>query len=193
MDGFLNCIFVKRVIFLLGLWRSHADYHHQAAYELSLIARSNPYALLEYEHSISKLYILDLDPLLILLAPLYSHTGRPSENQPEIFRSLVLMNDLDFSLGEWPEKLSNNRVLQIACGFSGNLPAIASYYDFINRIVILDEKPLFKPKKRKPKKKYGKNKMPHKRQGIVQKLVDRILKGRRFVDRPERLLQEIFA
>ena len=193
MDGFKNCIFVKRVIFLLGFWRSHVDYQQQVATELSLIARFNPYALLEYEHSISKLYILDLDPMKPILAPLYSNTGRPSINQPEIFRSLLLMNDLGFSLDQWAVKLSNNRVLQIACGFFDELPSIASYYDFMSRIVKIDERPRVKPKKRKPKKKYGKNKMPHKRKGTVQLLVDRILQGRRFNRRPERLLQEIFA
>ena len=193
MDGFKNCIFVKRVIFLLGFWRSHADYKQQVATELSLIARSDPSAILEYERSISKLYILDLDPLKPILEPLYSNIGRPSMNQPEIFRSLVLMNDLKYSLDEWVDKLAKNRVLRIACGFFDRLPGIASYYDFMDRIFKLDEKPRIKPKKRKPKKKYGKNKMPHKRQGIVQKLVDRILQGRRFNKRPERLLQEIFA
>jgi len=179
---------------LLGFWRSHTDYQQQTVSGLSAIARTNPYAILEYEDSISKLYILNLDTLKPIIAPLYSKTGRPSKNQPEIFRSLVLMNNLGYPLDEWIGKLSKNRVLQIACGFfDGKLPAIASYYDFINRIVKLDEKPRVKPKKRKPKKKYGKNKMPHKRKGTVQLLVDRILKGRRFNMRPERLLQEIFA
>ena len=103
------------------------------------------------------------------------------------------MNCLGFSLDKWLPKLAKNRVLQIACGFSGELPSIASYYDFMNRIIKLEEKPRVKPKKRKPRKKHGKNKMPHKRQGIVQKLVDRIFKGRRFNYRPERLLQEVFA
>ena len=194
MDSFKNCIFVKRVIFLLGYWRSHSDYQQQVAAELSIIARLNPSALLEYERPISKLYILNLDPLKPILAPLYSSTGRPSENQPEIFRAFVLMNGLGLSVDEWVVKLSINRILQIACGFaSGKLPGVASYYDFIDRLIKLDEKPRVKPKKRKPKKKYGKNKMPNKREGIVQRLVDRILKGRRFNNRPERLLQEVFA
>ena len=163
------------------------------AARLTIVAKTSPYVLWEYEESISKLYILNLDPLKPIIAPLYSTTGRPSENQPEIFRSLVMMNDLGLSLDEWIKKLSRNPVLQIACGFTGNLPGVASYYDFMSRIVKLDEKPRVKPKKRKPKKKYGKNKMPHKRKGTVQMLVDRILKGRRFNRRPERFLQEIFA
>jgi len=78
-----------------------------------------------------------------------------------------MMNDLGFSLDEWIVKLSNNHVLQIACGFVDKLPGIASYYDFMSRIVKLDEKPRVKSKERKPKKKYGKNKMPSKRKGAV--------------------------
>ena len=193
MDGFHNCIFVIRVIFLLGSWRSHDDYQQQTIDALFVFAGLNRYALLEYEVSISKLLILNLDPLLPIFAPLYSKTGRPSINQPEIFRSFVIMNDLGYSLDKWVDKLLVCPVLAIACGFSGKPPGVASYYDFIDRIMPLDEKPRFKPKKRKPKKKYGKKKMPHKRKGIVQKLVDRILAGRRFHNRPERLLQEIFA
>ena len=103
------------------------------------------------------------------------------------------MNDLGFSLDKWVDKLSKNRVLQIACGFCGKLPGIASYYDFIDRIVSLQEKPRHKPKRRKPKEKYGKEKMPTKRPGAVNRLVARILKGRRFNKRPERMLQEVFA
>jgi len=105
------------------------------------------------------------------------------------------MNDLGYSLDKWVfEKLPKNPVLQAACGFfDGKLPGIASYYDFINRIVKLDEKPRHKKKKRKPKKKHGKNKLPAKRPGIVAKLVDKIIAGRRFSGRPEHILQQIFA
>ena len=178
---------------MLGFWQTHSEYQQQTATTLSLIAKFNPCALWEYETAISKLYILDLDPLKDLLAPLYSITGRPSENQPEVFRSLVLMNDLKLSLDSWIRKLAQNHVLQAACGFNDKLPGIGSYYDFINRIVKLNEKPRVKARKRKPKKKLGKEKMPHRRPGIVQKLVKQILNGRRLNNRPERLLQEIFA
>jgi hypothetical protein len=178
---------------MLGSWRSHTDYQQQTIADLSVFARFNRYAILEYENSISKLLILNLDPLKRIIAPLYSKTGRPSLNQPEIFRSLIIMNDLGYSLDEWVHKLSNNPVLKAACGFQGKLPRIASYYDLINRIVKLQEKPRHKPKKRKPKKSFGKEKLPPKHPGFVQKLVDQILKGHRFKYRPERVLQEIFA
>ncbi len=178
---------------MLGTWTSHADYQQQAAAELSYIARYNPYALLEYQDAVSKVFILNLDPLKRLMSPLYSTTGRPSENQPEIFRSLVLMVCLDFPLDAWIKKLSHNPVLQAVCGFRRKLPGIASYYDFINRLIKLDEKPRCKAKRRKPQTKHGKKKLPPKRPGIVKQLVTEALKGRRFNHRPERLLQEIFA
>ena len=178
---------------MLGSWLSHADYQRQLVDDLSILARISPHPLFEYEIPIYKLYTLNLDPLKALVAPRYSSTGRPSKNQPEIFRSLILMNHLGYPLDVWVVKLSHNPVLQLACGFHGKLPGVASYYDFISRIIHLDEKPRYKLKKRKPKKKLGKEKMPPKRQGIVNQLADRILLGRRFDRRPERLLQEIFA
>jgi hypothetical protein len=178
---------------MLGFWQTHSDYQRYVIDSLSFVAMTNPFSLLEYEHSISKLYILNLDPLKELMEPHYSPIGRPSQHQPEIFRSLIMMNDLGYSLDQWVAKLSRSPVLQIACGFSGKLIGIASYYDFINRIIKLDERPRFKKKKRKPTKKHGKQKLPPKHPGIVQRLVDRILAGRRLDLRPERLLQEIFA
>ena len=157
------------------------------------MAKYNPYALWEYERPLSKVYILNLDPLKELMLPLYSTVGRPSINQPEIFRAFIMMNDLGYSPETWVEKLSKNPVLQTACGFRGKLPGVASYYDFIDRIIKLEEKPRHKPKKRKPKRKYGKEKMPPRHPGIVKKLVRQVLKGRRLNHRPEKLLQEIFA
>lgn len=190
---FIFRISTKQGDFLLGTWMSHADYQRQAQKELSAIAQYNPSALWEYQTAISKVFIMNLDPLKKLMSPLYSSTGRPAENQAEIFRSFVLMVCLKYPLDKWVVKLSHNPTLQVACGFCGKLPGIASYYDFINRLIKLDEKPRCKAKKRKPKKKYGKRKMPPKRSGVVKKLVEAVLKGRRLNHRPERLLQEIFA
>lgn len=178
---------------MLGTWLSHADYQRETAVALSVIASRHPYALLEYQDAISKVYILNLDPLKKLIEPLYSTVGRPAENQPGIFRALVLMVCLRYSLDKWIPKLSLNPVLRIACGFTEKLPGVASYYDFIQRIIKLDERPRCKPKKRKPRTKHGKNKMPPRHPGTVKKLVKCALAGRRFTRRPERLLQEIFA
>ena len=178
---------------MLGYWRCHEDYRQFVVNELSKTALINPSALFEYEEEISKLYILDLDPLRRIIAPLYSPIGRAANFQPEIFRSLVLMNQMGYAPDNWVAKLENNFVLRTICGFSDKMPALASYYDFINRIVKLNEKPRHKKKKRKPSGKHGKKKLPPKHPGIVGKLVDKILVGRRFNNRPEKVLQQIFA
>ena len=180
---------------MLGFWRSHEDYQKFVVRELSSIARIFPSALFEYETEISKLYILNLDELKNVIASLYSYTGRPSEFQPEIFRSCILMNHLGFAPDNWVDKLRKNFVLRTICGFTNDcLPALASYYDFINRIIKLDERPCLRKKKRKPTKKLGKgNKLPPKHPGIVGRLVQQIQAGRRLHHRPERILQEIFA
>lgn len=180
---------------MLGNWRTHDEYRKYVVENLSLLAQVNPLALFEYEKEISKLYILNLDALKTIIAPLYSNTGRPSHFQPEIFRSFILMNHLGLTLDEWRFKIQNNFVLRTAVGFDfTNLPAVASYYDFIDRIIKLDEKPKLKKKKRKPSKKVGKGKkLPSKKPGVVGRIVDRILRGRRFDRRHELILQRIFA
>jgi len=180
---------------MLGFWRPHCDYQKFVVDELSSMARICPCALFEYEIGISKMYILNLDELKNIIAPLYSATGRPSNSQPEIFRSLILMNHLKIPLDKWTAKLENNFVLRTVAGFtSDNIPQVASYYDFIKRIIKLDERPRHKKKKRKPSKKIGKGKkLPPKHPNIVARLVDKIIVGRRFNNRPELILQEIFA
>jgi len=180
---------------MLGQWRSHKDYQKFVVDELASIARFDPSRLLEFEVEISKLYILNLDSLLSVIAPLYSHTGRPSESQPEMFRAFILMNHLKIGADQLVEKLKLNAVLRIICGFTPQtVPGVASFYDFIDRIIKLDERPKLKKKKRKPTKKLGKNvKMPPKHPGVVGKLVDRIKVGRQLRRRPELVLQKIFA
>jgi hypothetical protein len=179
---------------MLGEWRNHKDYQSFVVSNLSSVSDKN--ALLEYEDIISKLYILNLDELKRIVSHLYPPIGRPSEVQPEIFRAFVLANDLGIVLDNLPEKLRHNFILRTAAGFTeDSLVGIASYYDFINRVIRLDERPREKAKKRKPSKKIGKGqKLPPKNPGIVAKLVNRILnKGENFDRRPEKKLQQIFA
>lgn len=180
---------------MLGFWRSHEDYQAFVTKELSITAKLNPSAIFEYEAEISKIFILNLDPLKSIIESLYATTGRPSNFQPEIFRSFILMNHLHLTFDQWLFKVKNNSVLRTLAGFDlDHLPALASYYDFINRIIKLDERPQFKSKKRKPVTKVAKGeKLPPKRPKIVARLVEKILSGRRFNHRPELILQKIFA
>jgi len=180
---------------MLGKWRTQNEYQEFVKATLREISRRDPQKVIEYEEVISKLYILKTDKLLKVMLPLYSDIGRPAELQPEIFRSFVAMSELGFTLDNWIEKLRNNEVLRCAVGVTEDtIPSASSHYDFINRIIDMDEKPKIRLKKRKPSKKLGKNvKLPNKNPGVVQRLVDKITCGRRFNLRPERHLQKIFA
>jgi hypothetical protein len=113
-------------------------------------------------------FVLNLDLLKPIIAPLYSTTGRPSNLQTEIFRSFILMNTLGYTLNNWLIKLKNNYVLRVLIG--GVIPSLGSHYDFINRIYKLDEKPCHKPRKRMPSSKIGK--LP---QGITQEDLENYL------------------
>lgn len=179
---------------MLGYWKPHKAYQESVIANLTATAKILPESVREYEPAISKLYLLDLDCLLPIIKPLYSHTGRKSEYQPEIFRSLVLMTDQHICLDNWVGKLSCNPVLRTICGFNEVMPSTSSYYDFINRLYNLDDKPVVRTFKRKPTEKYTKGeKMPPKHSDIVSKLVKKIIEGRRFNSRPELTLQKIFA
>lgn len=68
------------------------------------------------------------------------------------------MQHMGFALNNWVPKLEKNFLLRTICGFLDKMPNFASYYDFINRIIDLDERPRLKRKKRKPSKKIGKGK-----------------------------------
>ena len=180
---------------MLGNWRSQVNYCKFVTEKLLEISKTNPHSLYEYEEEISKLYILNLDKLEKIIAPLYSNIGRPSNFQPEIFRSFVLMISLKLPLDKWLNKLKHNLVLQAAVGVtSENIPSASSHYDFINRLIKIDDLPKIKLKKAKPRKKLGKNiKIPNRHPKIVEKLVAKILCGRSFSNRPEKTLQTIFA
>ena len=179
---------------MLGYFTAHNEYRDFVVKKLTILSKIYPDSLLEYEKIISKLFILNLDSLKTIIEPLYSNTGRPSNQQAQIFRSFIIMIHLNISLDEWIKKVKVNYVCRTIAGFDHVLPAIASYYDFIDRLIKIDDKARMKNKKRKPSSKLKQGeKLPHKKSGTVQKLVNYILKGRTLDNRPEKLLQEIFA
>lgn len=94
---------------MLGFWRSHADYQR---FIIDSLRSCSAEALCECKDEIPILFILNLDKLKKVIEPLYSHTGRSDLFQPEIFRSLLLMQCLDFKLDNWPDKLRNCFVLR---------------------------------------------------------------------------------
>ena len=174
-------------------WRNHDEYQQFVIRMLK--SYNSPDSVIEYKSAVSKLFILNLDKLKNIISPLYSSTSRPALHQPEIFRSFVLMNVLGFKLDNWVPKLKSNFILRSIIGVDKNsVPSVSSHYDFINRLINIDETPRVKLKRRKPSGKIGKNKkLPNKHSNIVERLVNKILCGRSFSLRPERFLQQIFA
>ena len=184
---------------MLGNFTQHEDYVYSVLGKLKELSQTQAEQIREYRNEISKMLILNLDPLLAIIEPLYPSSGKKAQFQMEIFRSLVLMLALKISLNNWVSKLANNPVLRVIAGFTGDdMPKTSSYYDFINRIVPLDDCPTIKSFKRKPKTKLGNEKLPPKNPNITTTLVDSIIDDeerflRKLSRRPERFLQEIFA
>jgi len=180
---------------MLGYWRPHADYQQFVLDQLDRTLRFDPGLLREYENTISKLWILDTDLFYDAMLPCYSPIGRPAKSQPEILRICIMMTDLKISIHHWIPTLENNFILRTICGLKrSEIPPVGAFYDFIHRIISIDERPLIAGTRRKPKKKLKKGeKLPPKHPGITAKLVDVAKKGRRLNLRPELVLQEIFA
>jgi hypothetical protein len=187
---------------MLGIWRSHAEYQLFLINNLLQFYINNKITVEFYSKALTKLYILDLDILKALLKPRFSTTGKPSNQQPEIFRSFILMSELHYnSITNWIAFLKANPVLCFAVGVNpSNVPGVGSHYDFINRLwlensdVEQERQNSLHPFKSKPRKKFGNNqKQPPRHPGIIKKFVDLALQGKSFESRPERLLQQIFA
>ena len=187
---------------MLGTWRAHKEYQSYLVEKMIPYFAEDSEKVKQYESALSKLYILDLDPLKPLLSQYYSSTGAPAKNQPELIRSFILMSELrTHSIPEWVDKLKAEKILCNMIGLSrSQLHNVASYYDLMNRVWLgnPDIEHEFEHSihsfSKKPKKKIGKNKkQPPRHPDIIQKFVDLALEGKTFESRPEMLMQQIFA
>ena len=179
---------------MLGFWRPHAAYQvWLKSKHMSLVSKHES-QIRYYSSLIEKLYVLDLDPLKEVIAPLYSHFGRPAQNQPELFRALVAMVHCKI---EDPTKfvrlLKSDPVLATVCGFDLYTPGVGTIYDFINRLWLeyAPQKAVQKPKSKGRKRPKSGEKLAPKHSGIVKKLVNQVLKGRSLSRQPQRILQLI--
>jgi hypothetical protein len=187
---------------MLRKWVPHVEYQQKLVQKMSyhhVIQGSRVAAL---DKSILKLYLLDLDPLLPVVKPLYPGLGRPALNQQGIIRSLVLMLDQqEHSITKWALKIGSDPLLFDLCGFDTDYaPALASYYDLLVRLWIADYSSQLRKKARlkrfisRPKKKLKANqKLPPKRPGVVKRLVNRAIKGKINSSGPQDVLQKLLA
>jgi len=187
---------------MLRKWDPHVEYQENLVQKMFYhyaIHRSRVEAL---DKAIAKLYLLDLDPLLPVVKPLYPGLGRPALNQQGIIRSLVLMLDQqEHSITKWALKVASDPLLFDICGFDTDYaPAVASYYDLIVRLWIADYSSQLRKKAKlkrftsRPRKKLKANqKLPPKRPGVVKRLVKRAIKGKINSFGPQIILQKLLA
>ena len=153
---------------------------------------------------IFKVFFTDLTPVRDILLPTYNPRGEKPWDPLCLFRSYWLMCQFgnDGSITKWVKKLNSEPFWAILSGFYPNdVPGVGTFYDFEDRLCDFDKgqrvdrcKKMHKPKA-KPKTKLNKNqKKPPKHQGIVEKLVNRILRDEDQAQpkRADFLLQLIF-
>ena len=182
---------------MLRDWTYHATYQEFIRRELTLLSKDEKSRLSLFQECLLKLFLLNLDPLLPIIKPLYPAFGRPSKNQSEIVRSLIQMLSLKvYSITAWVNITASDNIVRLLCGFSKkSIPGIASYYDLLSRIWLSPQKRHFVLKNpyKKPNKRYKANqKMPCKHAGSVAKLVNHVVNHGKLPDlRPEIILQKL--
>lgn len=181
----------------------HEEYQKNLLLNLTLFYETDRERVAELQESISKLYLLNLDPLYPIIKPLYSNTGRPAKNQLGIIRSLILMLDQDeHDIPKWAAKVASDRLLCAICGFEfGDTPAFSSYYDLTKRLWQASHEVQVARKKKlrsfyaKPRKKLkaGKKYVPPKHNGVVKKFASLAIRDKLPENRPEIVLQKFLA
>ncbi len=187
---------------MLRNWTAHVEYQEKLVQKMIHHCLINRSRVMAFDKSITKLYLLDLNPLLPVVKPLYSGLGRPALNQQGIIRSLVLMLDQqEHSITKWALKVGSDPLLFDLCGFdTAYAPAVASYYDLLVRLWVADYSSQLRKKAKlkrfipKPRKKLKANqKLPPKHSGVVKRLVKRAIKGKINSFGPQSILQKLLA
>lgn len=179
---------------MLGYWRPHEQFQRWLEERLMCFLPEKEKQVRFYAQILEKLYILNTDRVLTLAMSRYSYTGRPANNQPEIFRALVAMVHFKEGVTAFVEKLKAHPLLAIACGFEpGNVPGVGTFYDFIDRFWLGEEpsRVLREPWGKKNKKPKNGEKLPDE-DNRVSVLVNRFMEGHSF-EGPQVLMQKILT
>lgn len=151
----------------------------------------------EYLADIRLFKHLDLDPILPFLSDCYASTGRPSRCPCQLFRMFLFASRHKLNVKALHRKLSVSPIVRAICGCEStqDVPAIGTFYHFMNRLVKMNEKPISHAPFGKRSKKLQRNeKLPDKRPARSVRLAEKLMDGKLNLSRtPERLLQLIFA
>ena len=114
-------------------WQSHKKYLHFLKHCKARMDSSQRIRWRELRPIRKRLKSLNLDAAGVFMFPLYSSTGRPALNQPQILRSFILwfllfrQGLVKLSLTEWVEKLKRD---ELYYSMEIKWLAFASYYYF---------------------------------------------------------------
>jgi len=180
---------------MLGTWRPHTEYQTYLLKKLKQLQSANSKSIQDFTTTILKMWQMNLDPMKPIVTPLFSVIGRPSNQQPEIMRLLVLMCDQrKHDIDKWLKTVAATPLFCALAGLEADeLPGASTLRDFISRLWQGEEPSPMKPPTCRPKETFGKEKKPPKRPGIIAELCRRAKKGEIFGDVPELFLQAIFT
>lgn len=186
---------MKRVVFMLGFWRTHDSYQCFLVENVNREFKHNPNAIEHFEAAVLKMYHLNLDLVFDDFVPLFPPIGRTSNQQPEILRSFILMSHFKYAVLEnWISYAKSSKLLCALVGATPfDFPGESTHRDFISRLWQAEVSNHHRKFSKKPKTKYGKEKLSPKHPGIIKRLVDKALSGEVFKRIPERLFQALFT
>jgi hypothetical protein len=147
-----------------------------------------------HQHVKQELLLLDLAALRPLLAHLYSGTLGATAIPPEdLFRSLLAMILCGvFSVDAWVDMMGCQPFYAVISGFAPtNVPAVGTFYLFMDRLLGLVDDPPKHLRRPRPKKRdtasqsKDKNRDTAKHQDIINRLVSRIIKQGRVLKRTD--------
>jgi hypothetical protein len=180
---------------MLGEWRNHDRYQRYLIDNVNREFKHNPNSIAHFESAVLKMYCLDLDSVRDDFSPLFSPIGRPSNQQPEVFRSLILMCHFKYAgFGEWVSFAKSSLIVCALVGVTpDSFPGESTHRDFVSRLWAADDSNHHRKTRKKPGTKHGKDKLPPKHSGIIKYMVDKALSGKVFKRIPERLFQALFT
>ena len=147
-----------------------------------------------HQHVKRALLLLDLSPLRPLLNHLYSATLGTTAIPPEdLFRSLLAMVLCGvFSIDDWVDRMRSHPFYAVISGFDPqDVPAVGTFYLFMDRLLGLVDNPPKHVRKPRPKKRdtasqsRDKLKDTVKHHDIINRLVNRIIKTGKVLKRTD--------
>ncbi len=180
---------------MLGIWHTHTEYQTRLFKKLEQLLKTNSKPIQGFTTTILKLWCMNLDSAQSFVAPLFSATGRPSDQQPEIMRLFILMEDQrERDIDKWLKTVAATPLFCALAGLEAHeLPGASTLRDFRTRLWQGEKPNPMKPPTSRPKEKFGKEKQPPKRPGIIAELCRKAKKGEIFGGVPESFLQALFT